>query len=268
MEIEFVKLSYAYESKKVLNNVSFKIKANTITGLYGNNKSTILNLIDNLYQPTEGLIKYNDQIIKDIKNSRINKTVGYIKQQCNQMFYTNSLANEIIFIKENWQYKFDLKRKLEQTLKIVGLDNDYLEKEFLSLTEGEYKLVQIAFALITNPKVLLFNEPLEMLDYNNQKNILKLIKKLVRDYQKTVVIASNDIDLLYEVTDDIIIINNKKLMATGKTIEVFSNKELFQKNNIALPRLVMFNELAAQKGEKLLIHRDIKDLIKDVYKHV
>jgi len=91
---------------------------------------------------------------------------------------------------------------------------------------------------------------------------------LKEKYQKTIIISSNDSNMLYELTDDIVILKKGHILAADNTVKVYQNIKLLENNDIEIPYLVIFTKLAKDKKVKLAYHRDIRDLIKDVYKHV
>ena len=87
-------------------------------------------------------------------------------------------------------------------------------------------------------------------------------------YHKTIIIASNNSNLLYELTDDLIIIKKARVVAADETVKIYQDVDFLKYNDIEIPDLVKFTYLAKKKKVKLSYHRDIRDLIKDVYKHV
>ena len=129
-------------------------------------------------------------------------------------------------------------------------------------------MLQVAIGLIYNPNIIIFDEPFVELDFINQRKLLKLIKVLKEKYQKTIIITSNNCNLLYEITDDIVILKKGRILAADNTVKVYQNMTLLKENDIDMPDLIKFTMLAKQKKVKLSFHRDIRDLIKDVYKHV
>ncbi len=151
---------------------------------------------------------------------------------------------------------------------MVGLNKSCLNKKIKSLSSGEKKLLQVAISLIYNPSIIIFDEPFVELDYSNQKKLIKLIKALKEKYHKTVIIASNNANILYEITDDIVILKKGRILAADNTIKVYQNTNLLKENEVDVPDLIKFTMLAKEKKVKLSYHRDIRDLIKDVYKHV
>ena len=174
-----------------------------------------------------------------------------------------------MFLMERLDYKpRDKNKKMEQALLIVGLDKSYLNKNIYHLSTGEKKLLQIAVSLIHNPNIIIFDEPFVELDLTNQRKLIRLIKMLKEKYEKTVIISSNNSDMLYEITDDMIILKNGNVLLADTTSKVYQNIKELEKNDIEIPNLVMFTKLAKDKKVKLTYHKDIRDLIKDVYKHV
>ena len=169
-------------------------------------------------------------------------------------------------------YKLTIKdpnKKILDSLKIVGLSNDYLEKNITSLSNSELKLIQLAISLLSNPDIILLDEPFINLDTKNEKKILVLLNKLKDHYKKTIVIASHDSNMLYKYTSKIIIIKNNKILIEGKTKEVYEKVAYLIRNKIEIPDIVMFTYKAKHdKNIHIDYHRDIRDLIKDIYKHV
>ena len=269
MEIVLKNVSYSYKNKKKLDKISLIIESNKITGITGNNKSTLCEIIDAIIQADYGEItidniEYTKANLKTIRNK-----VAMIKQNPFDQFFTSNPKDEIMFLISRLSYQpKNIDKKINQALEIVGLNSEILNKNLEELTIGEKKLFQIAISLIYNPDVIIFDETFTSLDRNNKRKIIKLIKELKNKYNKTVIISSNDYDLLYELTDNIVILRRNRLLASGKTTEIYQNVDFLKENRIDIPNLVKFTMLARQKNIKLSYHRDILDLIKDVYRHV
>jgi len=269
MEIVLKNVTYSYKNKRLLDKINTTIEANKITGITGNNKSILCEIIDNIKdfnygEITLGDINYTKENLKTIRNK-----VAMIKQNPEDQFFTSNPKEEINFLISRLSYKTnDINKKIRQALGIVGLSEDIINKDLNELTLGEKKLFQIAISLIYNPDVIIFDEVFVSLDRTNKKKIIKLIKQLKTKYSKTIIIASNDINLLYEITDNIIILRKNHIVVSGPTASIYQDIKLLKDNKIDIPDLVKFTMLARDKKIKLSYHRDILDLIKDVYKHV
>ena len=269
MEIILKNVSYRHKNRKLLDKINLKIEKDKITGITGDNKTLLIEMIDSLIFPTYGEILIGNKNITKSNLTQMRKTVCLIRQRSIDQFFTNTAHEEMLFLVGRLGYKNkNITKKMNDALKIVGLDESYLDKELFYLSSGEQKLIQIAINLLYNPKIIIFDEPFVELDYQNKKKLIKLIKKLKDRYHKTVIIASNDSNLLYELTDDLIIIKKSRIIAADETSKIYQDVEFLTYNDIEIPDLVKFTYLAKQKKVKLSYHRDIRDLIKDVYKHV
>lgn len=269
MEITLKNVGYRYKNKKVLDHINLKIEDNHITGITGEYKTLLCEIIDatslsfngNIIVGEIPLIKENLKVIR--------KEVSLIHQNAFDQFFTDNVIEEFTFLISRLSYQpKDIAKKIDQSLEMVGLNKSCLNKKIKSLSSGEKKLLQVAISLIYNPSIIIFDEPFVELDYSNQKKLIKLIKALKEKYHKTVIIASNNANILYEITDDIVILKKGRILAADNTIKVYQNTNLLKENEVDVPDLIKFTMLAKEKKVKLSYHRDIRDLIKDVYKHV
>ena len=269
MEIVIKNVNYRYKSKKILEKINLKISSGRITGITGDNKTLLIEMIDSLTFPSYGEIKIGGEVITKANLTEMRKKVCLIRQRSIEQFFTDTPQEEMMFLvgRLNYQNK-NIIKKMKDALKLVGLSEDYLDSKLSNLSSGEQKLIQVAINLLYNPKVIIFDEPFVELDYTNKKKLIKLIKLLKERYHKTVIIASNDSNMLYELTDDLIIIKKSRVIAADETTKIYQDVDFLIYNDIEIPNLVKFTYLAKRKKVKLSYHRDIRDLIKDVYKHV
>lgn len=269
MEITLKNVAYKYKNKKILDHINLKFLDNHITGITGEYKTLLCEMIDAVKTPVSGSIMIDEVLLEKENFKWIRKEVSMIHQNYQDQFFTDNVMEEFLFLISRLDYTpKDKNKKMEQALLLVGLDKTYLKKNISSLSSGEKKLLQVAISLIHNPNIIIFDEPFVELDLMNKKKLVKLIKMLKEKYQKTVIISSNDSNMLYELTDDMVILNKGHIVATDSTVKVYQNTKLLEENNIEIPYLVIFTKLAKDKKVKLAYHRDIRDLIKDVYKHV
>ena len=98
--------------------------------------------------------------------------------------------------------------------------------------------------------------------------MIRLIKLLKERYHKTVIVTSNDSNLLYSLTDDLVILKDTCVIAADKTEKIYKDVEFLESNEIEIPETILFTYKARKRNVKLSYHKDIRDLIKDVYKHV
>lgn len=269
MEITFRNVGYRYKNKRILERINLKIEDKHITGITGEYKTLLCELIDGVKIPDTGELIIGNISLNKENLKAIRKELCIIHQNYQDQFFTDNVKEEILFLIERLNYNpRDINKKMEQALMMVGLDKNYLNKSISTLSTGEKKLIQIAVGLIYNPSIIIFDEVFTEMDLWSQKRIIKLIKMLKEKYNKMIIISSNNANLLYELTDDLVILKKGRILAADNTVKVYQNVELLKENEIDIPYLVMFTYLAKKKKVKLSYHRDIRDLIKDVYKHV
>lgn len=264
MELVVTNLNYQYKNQYLLKNISFTLTDNYIYGIIGNNKTLLLELIDDL-KKYEGTISING--ITNSQKTTYRQSVALIKQ--NNDFFTNIVIDEMNFLVKNLNYKTkDIRKKQLDSLNLVGLDKSYLTRNIDTLSETEKILVNIACNLLTNPKVVIFDEVFTNLDLINKKRLIDLIRRLKNNYHKIVIISSNNTNLLYSYTDYMLVLTNNEIAKFETTDKLFKDIKFLNYNNFDIPYLVDFTKKAKDKKIRLMYHKDILDLIKDVYKHV
>ena len=255
-----------YDKEYFLSNVNLEIDDNKICGIIGKSgsgKTTLLEILGGINKPTDGEVLIN---YVDINKEDYRKNIGIVFQFPEEQFFEIDVKREIEFAAKNYHVK---RKKLKEVLKVVGLEDNILTRKLDSLSNGEKRLIAIASVLIYNPKVILFDEPTIGLDYKNKKKIINLIKDLKNRYDKTIIIVSHDIDLLYLMCDDLIILSNGKIILYGDVDSVFNEIDILKKYNIQIPRILKFtNYLKDKKNIILLPCKTINDLIKEVYRNV
>lgn len=280
MEIKFKDVDYNYKKvnyleKEVLENINVKIKEGIITGIIGKNgsgKSTFVELIDALLLPSKGTITVDQFVIgkEDLDKNMLRFNLGLVMQNPEDSFFNKTVREELEFYIRFYNYRInEANKRLSSVLKMVGLDESYLARDILTLSEGEMRKLAIATVLIYNPKIVIFDEPTAYLDGKSKKELVKLIRLLKNRYKKTIIIVSQDVDLIHMLSDYIIVLNNKKIVLEGNKYELFTNSKELKKYGIRKPRIIEFSDRVLEKKNIKLGYRDdINDLIKDIYRNI
>jgi len=196
-------LSVQFDGNKILEDLSFEVKKGDITAVIGPNGAgkTVL------FRALLGLVPYSGEIIwqENIK-------VGYVPQR---FIVERDLP---LSVKEFLSYKGS-KNKITEVLKWVGFqtkDEHHLIHHLLNLplgvlSGGELQKVLIAFALLGNPKVLLFDEPTTAVDIGGEETIYNLLKKLRDEHDLTVIFISHDIHVVYQYASNVLCLNREKI---------------------------------------------------------
>ena len=216
--VSFNNVTKEFKNKAVLKGVSFNIEAGDIYGLIGENgagKTTILKLIVNLLKPTSG----NIQVLgKEIKKD----SYDYLRN-------IGALIDEPVFYKKLTLYEnfkihceylgFYHEEKLESVLKRVGLHNKK-GKKIKELSFGEKQRLAIAYALITEPELLILDEPTNGLDPIAIVELREILLKLNREFNTTIIISSHAINELETLVNKVMFLKNGEIVENGLLEEI------------------------------------------------
>ncbi|MDC1132444.1 ATP-binding cassette domain-containing protein [Candidatus Pelagibacter sp.] len=227
--ISLENISLSFGNRKILDNVSFKIHRGQILGMLGPNgvgKSTIFNLITGLIKPNYGKIKIEN---KDVTNYPIYQRttmfgLGYCPQYGGFFSDLTLLENlkaiaEIVIKDKNL-----IHHKIDQLIAKFELDaiRD-IKAKFLS--GGQKKKLTIALALLSDPKVLLLDEPFAALDVLTIKMLQEIIVNLQTEHNITICVCDHQARDLLSCVDVAIILSNCKIVAQGSPNDLVNNIE-------------------------------------------
>ena len=193
-------LSKKYEknkSLKVLNNINFKFEAGkvySIVGPSGSGKSTLLNLLSLIDIPSSGFIEFNEKKIdtnSSIENDHVrSKNIGIIYQEKNLLPDFTALENVLLpnlLISNNKLKSTELAKKLIKKFDLISRLNHYPSE----LSGGENQRIAIARALINEPNIILADEPTGSLDFENAKQIFKILFNL-KEKNRIIIFATHN----------------------------------------------------------------------------
>lgn len=282
MEVKLDDVAFTYKERtiigeEILRRINLTFEANKINALIGPNgsgKTTMLELIMGLSTPSKGRVLVGEYTIlpntklKNIKS--LHKQIGYIPQMPDDQFFTSRVYDEIAFSLKEFKYKLDiLDKRIKDSLRLVNLNEEYLEKDPYHLSLSEKRKVLIAIALAFNPKLLILDEPTVGLDSKDKKNLIKLLIKLKERYNKTIIIASNDTDTIFRFADNIFILNDGKIISSGDKMQVLTNVAFLKEHNIKVPKIIEFSYIVKEKRKiDIGYYNDIKELMKAVYRNI
>jgi energy-coupling factor transport system ATP-binding protein len=252
MRIVVNNLSYTYSPKakdlavRAINNISLTIEEGDFFGIIGrtgSGKSTFVQHLNGLIktQKNNGEIKIGDFDLTDKKCDfkTLRAKVGMVFQYPEHQLFAENVFEDVAFGYKN--YKSDATKEqvelaVKGALEEVGLD--YLEikdKSPFDLSGGQKRRVAIAGVIVTKPEVLVLDEPVAGLDPKGKREFIKLLKKLHRDFVKTIVIVSHDMDVVSENCNKIAVFKDGELEAVGLPKEIFLDTELVKRVGLDLP---------------------------------
>lgn len=254
-----------YEGKNfkqiALNDVTLAFRNNefvSILGPSGSGKTTLLNIIGGLDKYTYGNLiidgvstrKYKE---RDWNNYRSNK-VGFIFQSYNLINHQTVLSNVLLSLNIAGKPKKESIKLAKKVLKDVGLEN-YIKKKPKELSGGQMQRVAIARALVTNPDIILCDEPTGALDSQTSIQIMELLKEISKE--KLVIMVTHNVTLANKYSDRVIALNDGVITydTSPYKVENYSLKKIKNKRktmNKFTSLSLSFNNLLTKKSRTLL----------------
>ena len=280
MEVIFNNVNFSYNKsmpneKVALKNINLYLQSNLIHGIIGpigSGKSTLLELMNGITKPTSGEIIVGEYNLhkNNYKFNEFRYDVGLVYQFPEKQFFCNTVGEENAFAQKIFEPKNkNIKEKVIKVLKMVGLDESYIKRSPFSLNGGEKRRVAIASVLISNPKLLILDEPTIGLDNNSKKRLIKILKTLKNKYLKTIIIVTHDVDMLYEIVDNVIVLNNGEIIKVGNKMDVFCDTEVLKNNNTPIPSIIKLEKLIYDKtGIDLGYCSDINTLVRRIASNI
>jgi zinc transport system ATP-binding protein len=214
MENEFIlkvrNLNVRLDHQSIIENLSFEVKrgdALTILGPNGAGKSVLLKTL-------LGLVPYKGEIewAKAIK-------IGYVPQRL------PFIKDIPLSIKDFFNLKGSPEKEMEAVLTSVGFKEDFSRRKIGDLSSGQFQRVLIAWGLVRNPQVLLFDEPTTGVDVSAEETIYNLLAKLKGERDLTILLVTHDLSVVYKFSTDVICLNRQPI-CYGPPQEVLTPESL------------------------------------------
>ncbi|MGN1195056.1 MAG: ABC transporter ATP-binding protein [Acutalibacteraceae bacterium] len=198
--LELKNITFSYDKQKtVIRNLSYEFEAGrvyAIIGKSGAGKTTLLSMLSGLVSPTSGDIIYNDINLRQINQYDYrSKYVGVIFQSYNLLPHLTAEENVILSMDISGKKIKDKKKKAQEVLKSVGLDEELWSRRILKLSGGEQQRVAIARTLSYEPDIILADEPTGNLDGETQNSIMKIFINLAREQNKCIILVTHSADV-------------------------------------------------------------------------
>ena len=203
-------LNVELDGEMVINNLSFELeKGDTVTviGPNGAGKSVLLRTL-------LGLLPYKGEI-----NWKKNIRIGYVPQRL------PFIKDIPLSVKDFLKLKRPSEKELEETLNSIGFKQNLLDKKAGDLSSGQFQRLLIAWSLIKDPQVLLFDEPTTGIDIEGEETVYRLLEKLKEYRELTVLLVTHDLSVVYTFSDNVICLN-KQPVCYGLPQEVLTPENL------------------------------------------
>ena len=241
-------VSYVYSKgtpfeKVALNNVSVAFERGKITGLIGHTgsgKSTLVNLLNGLYKPTEGRVLLDGEDIwaKPKEIAKVRYRVGLVMQYPEYQLFEETIYKDIAYGPKNMGLSDDeIRQRVLEAADFVGLDRELLDKSPFDLSGGQKRRAAIAGIIAMRPELLILDEPAAGLDPRGRDAIFNNIVEYQKKSGSTVLIVSHSMEDMARLCDNLIVMADGKIMTFGDRSSVFSQAEALRGVGLDVPQI-------------------------------
>ncbi len=229
-----------------VDDVSFDVEEGKVVGLIGPNgagKTTLFNLISRIYDPDGGTISFNGQDILKVPPHRV-ITMGIARTFQNVEIFPALTVLENVLVAENWRLRIgvwesmlrppwvakrekEAVRRAQEVLDFLGL-GQLATMPAGALSFAIRKRLEIARALVAQPRLILLDEPASGLNHEELMSLGETIRSLARQHNITVLLVEHHMNLVMGVSDHVIVLNFGRKIAEGKPEEVSQNPAVIE----------------------------------------
>lgn len=257
--LELKNLSFVYGQKtpfekRAVDNVSLSIEKGEFIGIIGHTgsgKSTLVQMLNGLIQPTEGQVLLDGEDIwqnpKEIRKVRFK--VGMVFQYPEYQLFEETVYKDIAFGPTNMgksEQEIDL--AVRKAAEFTDLKPELLQKSPFDLSGGEKRRAAIAGVIAMDPEVLVLDEPTAGLDPMGRDVLLSQIVQYHKKRRNTILLVSHSMEDIARVADRIIVMNESHLVMFDKTREVFSHGRELEKIGLRVPQITKIMLELREKG--------------------
>ncbi len=266
MAIQFEKVSFSYKGIKdqrypAIKEVDLKIDKGEFIGICGHTgsgKSTLVQHMNALLRPNQGLVHIFDYTLplkKKEKVGPIRKKVGLVFQFPEYQLFEETIIKDIMFGPKNFGLtEEEAKERAIEAAKLLEIPEELYEQSPFRISGGQMRKVAIAGILAMEPDVLVLDEPTRGLDPRSSVEVMELFYKLHKDYNKTIVLVSHDMDLISKYANRVVVMKQGSVVFDGSKEELFSHQN--------------FNEFHLGKPQTLKVMDYLHEHLKTPYKYV
>ena len=237
--IEIKGLTKLFGKKPVVEDVSIKIQPKMITSFIGPNgagKSTLLSMVSRLLDSDSGEVLLDQSDVKKMKSDAFAKRVAILKQanHLNVKLTVRELVPFGRYPYSKGRLNDEDNRIVDQALEYMNL-TDMQDKFLDELSGGQKQRAFISMVIAQDTEYILLDEPLNNLDMKHSVQIMKILRKLVDELGKTVVIVLHDINFASVYSDRIVALKNGRLVKDGPTNEIINSESLRDVYDMHIP---------------------------------
>ena len=222
-------IDFGYGPQPVLKEVSLQVRAGEVLALLGRNgsgKSTLLKCIIGLNKPKRGEVRLDGTSTAGQSVAQLSQRIGYLPQDPNALLFADTVAEELaITLRNHHVPAAELQPRVAAALHQLGLA-DKAQRYPRDLSTGERQRVAFGAITITQPRVLLLDEPTRGLDYAAKRQLVRLLSEW-RVAGTAIVLVTHDVEMAAEIADRVAVLSQGEVIAEGAPAEVLATSPWF-----------------------------------------
>lgn len=231
------KMTVGYRNIPLIKNIELNVKPGeilTLIGPNGSGKSTILKSITKQLSLISGTVYLDRQSMQSMTEQEISKKMSVVMTERLQ---AELMTCEDVVSTGRYPYTGRLgiltahdKEKVREAMEMVHA-LDLKDRDFSAISDGQRQRILLARAICQEPEIIVLDEPTSFLDIRHKMEFLKILRKMAKDLNKTVIMSLHEIELAYKISDKILCVKGDSIEHFGKPEEIFTEdriKELFE----------------------------------------
>lgn len=262
MPIKIKDLSYRYDPEFKPDDYAFKDINLTINdgefigliGHTGSGKSTLVQTLNGLIEPSDGEIIINGEAIKDVDNlQELRKEIGLVFQYPEHQLFEETVFADIAFGPKNLDLADDeIKNRVKKAMKMVNLDYEsFKDRSPFKLSGGQQRRVAIAGVLAMEPQVLILDEPTASLDPKTRQEIINQIVMLQSEFSLTIILISHRMEEIAQLADRVFVLDEGELVLKGSPADVFTQSDFLERIGLGVPQVTKVLNQLKERGNDI-----------------
>lgn len=251
MILEAQQVAYTYnDGTNALQGIDLAIPRGRFTILLGPNgsgKTTFFKVVTGLLKPGRGELLLGGKPLGEYGKEDLYRRLGFVFQDPNDQLFAPTVGEDVSFGPVNLKLPpAEVGQRVRTALEMVGIPH-LANKPIHYLSYGQKKRAAIAGVLAMKPEIIILDEPTAGLDPAGVREIMRLLVKLNKEENITILMATHDVDIVPLYADRIFILYDGKILLAGTPREVFSAKETVRSAQLRLPRVAHLGEILLKK---------------------
>lgn len=263
--------------KKAVNNVNIDINEGEVVGIIGHTgsgKSSLVQMLNGLFKPSEGTVYFKGQDIfknpKELRKFRFD--IGLVFQYPENQLFEETVAKDIAFGPKNMGLSDDeIAKRVKKAARFAGLKDELLDRSPFDLSGGEKRRAAIAGVIAMEPKVLILDEPTAGLDPVGKEVLLTQIEAYHKESGNTILLVSHNMEDIAKISDRVLVMNDSEAIMFDTPETVFSQSDKLKEIGLRIPEITEITIKLKEAGVNLpsgilTVEEAFKELLKLINK--